>query len=320
MDENVLDLLRCPLTGTRLRRSGEKTLVSEDGAHTYKCEDGIYHLLSPLGPEEAEELTLRKEKQSTRHYYDEIGWAVDKGTYGEVKTFTDMRGAPWSYTARCIKRVRKHMPRSGRYLLDAASGPIPYPEYMIFHEGFERRICVDLSIAALEEAKRKLGERAIYILGDLTQLPLANGSIDAAISFHTIYHIPADEQHKAFLELNRVLRPRGKAAIIYSWGYSPLTSRLLRLLDKLGLPPAAGGEGSGLYYHPHEKEWFFGRQWPFTYEVRVWRTLAASALQRMGDGPMFRRAYRLLYELESAFPFFLGRHGQYPLIVLTKTQ
>ena len=317
MDETVLDLLRCPLTGARLRWSGEGTLVSEDGSHRYKFAEGVFHLLSPLGSDGAEQPTLRDEKKSTQSYYDANGWRAEEGIYGDTKTFTDLRSAPWSYTSRCINRVRNHIPSAGRYLLDAASGAIPYPEHMSFHEGFGRRVCVDLSITALKEAKRKLGDRGIYILGDLTHLPLADDSIDAAISFHTIYHIPSDEQDKAFLEINRVLRPRGKAAIIYSWGYSPLTSRLLRFLDKLAVP-AMSSAADGLYYHPHEKEWFFDREWPFTYEVRVWRTIGSSALQRMGDGRIFRWSYRILYELESMFPFFLGRHGQYPLIVLTK--
>ena len=318
LDQEVLDLLRCPISGGRLRWAGENLLVSESGPHTYKYEDGIFHLLSPLDPDEAEKIRLSDEKESTRTYYDNFGWQTNDGSYGEVQAFTDTRSAPWSYTARCIRRVGKHIPTEGRYLLDAASGPIPYAEYMNFHDGFDRRVCVDLSIEALKEAQRKLGNRGIYVLGDMTRLPFADGSVDAAVSFHTIYHIPADEQEKAFTELHRVLRSTGKAAIVYTWGYSPITSRLLRALDRMGVAPAKGTTGSGLYYHPHEKEWFFDKNWPFSYEVRAWRTIGSSALQRLGDGPIFRLAYLALYGLESLFPTFFGRHGQYPLIVVHK--
>ena len=318
MDQQVLDLLRCPISGGRLQRAGERLLVSEDGSHSYKFEDGIFNLLTPLSSEDMERNRLREEKESTRQYYDNFGWQKGDGSYRDVQAFTDMRSAPWSYTKRCIRRVGKHLPSAGRYLLDVASGPIPYPEYMSLHDGFDRRICVDLSIEALKEARRKLGDRGIYILGDLTRLPLQDGSVDAAVSFHTIYHIPADEQEKAFTELYRVLRRSGKAAIIYSWGYSALASRLQRFLDKMGVPPAKGTTGSGLYYHGHKKEWFFGKTWPFRYEVRGWRTIGGDDLQRMGDGPMFRLAYGALYALESMFPSFFGRHGQYPLILISK--
>jgi SAM-dependent methyltransferase len=316
--DDTIGLLRCPLSGGRLHWLNQNLLVSENGAHEYKYEDGVFHLLAPLNADEGKRLRLGADKESTQTYYDTFGWQDHGGTYGEVRTFTDTRSTPWSYTVRCIRRVRKFIPRRGQFLLDAASGPIPYAEYMEFHEGFHRRVCIDLSIEALKEASRNLGPRGICILGDMTALPLADSSIDAAVSFHTIYHIPANEQDKAFEELHRVLRPRGAAAIVYSWGYSPITSRVLRLLDKLGLPDAKGPPAVGLYYHPHEKEWLFGRQWPFEFEVRAWRTLGSSVLQRLGDGWFLRFAYFILYELENIFPGFLGRHGQYPLILIKK--
>jgi SAM-dependent methyltransferase/uncharacterized protein YbaR (Trm112 family) len=318
MDQEVLDLLRCPISGGRLQWTSERLLVSENGSHTYKFEDGIFNLLTPLSSTDAELERLRDEKESTRQYYDSFGWQVNDGSYRDVQAFTDTRSAPWSYTKRCIRRVGKHLPSTGRYLLDVASGPIPYAEYMSLHDGFDRRICVDLSIEALKQARRKLGDRGIYILGDLTRLPLRDGSVDAAVSFHTVYHIPADEQDKAFTELYRVLHPGGTAAIIYSWGYSPLALRLQRVLDKMGVPPAKGTTGSGLYYHGHKKEWFFNKNWPFRYEVRAWRTIGGDDLQRMGDGPMFRMGYGAIYALESMFPSFFGSYGQYPLILISK--
>jgi SAM-dependent methyltransferase len=316
---DVLELIRCPVSGQRLRWSGPHLLSAEEAAHQYKFEDGIYHLMHPLPSSEVQgQSSLRAEKEETRCYYDGFGWQTSDGMYGEVKAFTDVRSAPWSYTSRCIRRVGKFIARKGRYLLDVASGPIPYPEYIELQQGFKYRVCVDLSVEALKEAQRKLGYRGIYILADMTRLPLATGSIDAAVSFHTVYHIPADEQANAFLELHRVLRNGAVGAVVYSWGYSPITARLNRLLDRRGAPAAAGTSESGLYYHAHEKEWFLGRPWPFSYEVRAWRTMGSSILQRLGNGPLNRIAYRLLYVLESIFSSFLGRHGQYPLILIRK--
>jgi hypothetical protein len=316
---DVLELIRCPITGGRLSWSGPNRLSSEGGTHQYKFEDGIYHLVHSVSASDGERnAALRVEKEETQCYYDEFGWQRSDGTYGEVKAFTDTRSAPWSYTSRCIRRVGKFLAGKGRYFLDVASGPIPYPEYIELQQGFDYRVCVDLSIEALKEAQRKLGVNGIYILGDMTRLPLAADSIDAAVSFHTVYHIPADEQANAFLELHRVLRKGAVGAVIYSWGYSPITARLTRLLARWGTPAAAGTPEAGLYYHAYEKEWFLGRKWPFRYEIRAWRTLGSSILQRLGNGPLHRIGYRMLFALESIFSSFLGRHGQYPIILIRK--
>jgi SAM-dependent methyltransferase len=311
MDQHVIDILRCPMSGGRLRLDGG-VLVSASGKYRYGIIDGIVNFLSPLD----EGASLRDEKAAIQQYYDTFGWQTVGASYKEVQTFTDQRESSWSYTARCIARVRKFLPRRGRYLLDAASGPIPYPEYMRFHEHFERRLCLDLSIEALREAKRKLGDRGVYLLADLTRLPLQDHVIDAAVSFHTIYHIPADEQERAFTELHRVLKPGGRAAIIYSWGYSPLNACLSRLLNLLGAPPVPKTAGAGLYYHAHSRQWFFGKRWPFRYDVRGWRTLGS--LQRLRSSIIVRIALCLLFVAESLFPRFFGRYGQYPLIVVTK--
>ena len=40
-------------------------------------------------------------------------------------------------------------------MLDMASGPIQYPEYLVYSSNFKKRYCVDLSKNALEAAKKK---------------------------------------------------------------------------------------------------------------------------------------------------------------------
>ena len=317
MHPDFVSILRCPKSGSKLAWVSEGLLQSEHG-HSYKVEEGIFHLLAPLSKDEAQEFQLRHEKEQTRAYYDDFGWVSGGQTYRDAERFVDMRPAAWSYTARCIGRVRRHIPNTGRFILDVASGPIPYQEYMAFHDGFAQRICVDLSLVALRVAKKKLGDRGVYILGDLTQLPLADECVDAGISFHTIYHIPEDEQERAFTELHRVLRPDAKVAVIYTWGYSPLTARLHRLLDALNVPAPNRNAPAGLYYHPHQKEWFLTKKWPFEYEIRAWRTLHSVALQRLGSSPALQGLYAVLYQLENLFPRFFGLYGQYPLIIIQR--
>ena len=125
MQPDIVSILRCPKSGSKLTWVSEGLLRSEDG-HSYKVEEGIFHLLAPLSKDEAQEFQLRQEKEQTRAYYDDFGWVSGGETYQDAERFVDMRPAAWSYTARCIRRVRKHIPKTGRFILDVASGPIPY--------------------------------------------------------------------------------------------------------------------------------------------------------------------------------------------------
>jgi SAM-dependent methyltransferase len=52
------------------------------------------------------------------------------------------------------------------------------------------------------------GERGDRVL-DLTALPLADASVDALIAYHVLEHVPDD--HRAFTEMARVLKPSGRA-------------------------------------------------------------------------------------------------------------
>lgn len=140
---------------------------------------------------------------------------------------------------------------------------------------YTRRICLDFSIEALQEAQRKLGGRGIYVLGDVTNLPFRDDAIDAAISNHALYHVPADEQATAFRELWRVIRPGGRAVVVYSWKAALLPKLIklfaaivLRLENKSALP----GDRAvmpDLYGHMHSMKWFRRENWPFKYSIKI---------------------------------------------------
>ena len=112
-------------------------------------------------------------------------------------------------------------------MLDAGSGPVQYPEYLTYSNGFDFRICVDISFLALKEAQKKIGMKGIYILGDVTNIPLQDNVVDGAVSLHVIYHVPKEEQVTAIRELHRVLKPASSAALVYSWPNSSLMKRWL---------------------------------------------------------------------------------------------
>ena len=69
---------------------------------------------------------------------------------------------------------------------------------------------VDASADMLAKARAKLPE-ARFEQGDLTALPLPNGSVDAALCALALVHLP--DLAPAFAELARVVRPGGRIVI-----------------------------------------------------------------------------------------------------------
>ena len=286
---DFIAILRCPTTGKDLLPAADGSIQTADGERRYRVVDGIYDF---LGGSDETESALREEKQVVKNFYERFGWErTEQGVYKDSAAFVALSTVARSYTARCNLRVCDLFKRGGRYFLDAGSGAIPWPEYMRFHEGFEIRICVDLSRAALLEAKRKLGDKGRYVLADLTRLPFKDETIDGAVANHVFYHIPADEQRTAFIELGRVLSPEGQGAVTYVWATAPLARVLARIFHVLELLTGrrAGGGGASssagetrpkLYFHAHTLKWFETQRWPFRYELRSFRLIDNSLMQR----------------------------------------
>jgi len=75
---------------------------------------------------------------------------------------------------------------------------------------------VELSREMLARARsgftREIGQGRLRVLeGSLTELPLADASLDAVITVNTVYFVP--ELDRACAELARVLRPKGRVVI-----------------------------------------------------------------------------------------------------------
>jgi SAM-dependent methyltransferase/uncharacterized protein YbaR (Trm112 family) len=239
----VQDVLRCPITrqglrllkvqeiqrintriaggelihsdGTPIKKALEAGFISQDGRYAYLILDGIIILLANLAiplVQEAQDpqVSLRVEKKILQDFYDEIGWHRQgeiAASFVDALKWEDLRPVMNDYIHNCHLRVNRYLKNNGRFLLDAGSGPIQYLDYLTYSAGYDYRICVDLSFLALKEARSKLGEKGIYILGDITNIPLQDNAVDGAISLHTVYHVPKDEQISAFYEIHRVLKP-----------------------------------------------------------------------------------------------------------------
>ena len=94
----------------------------------------------------------------------------------------------------------------GRRVLDAASGE-GYGTAMLAASGAENVIGVDVDAATVAHARGRYG--LDFRVGDVSELPFADGEFDLVVSFETIEHV-ADPEH-ALSEFARVLGDQGPA-------------------------------------------------------------------------------------------------------------
>lgn len=377
-----LDVLRCPITHQRLRLLDSReiiclqenpgavvnyslgrgafdqegvsySLVTADGQYAYPVVKGVLILLKNWALRlnaAPSEFNLSLEKAEVQSFYDQLGWhQSSEGIYADAQKYEDLRPVSRSYIQRCHLRVRHYLSPTGKYFLDAASGPIQYPEYLTYSENYDTRICVDLSLRALVEAKKRLGGKGLYLLADITQLPLASNSIDGAVSLHTIYHVPQSEQLNAFREIYRVLRTGASAAVVYSWGGDALLMKLAQpcatVRGKVGaiarnLKRLAKGVFSSvtkhkpavsqtvepcenvqprLYFHALRRPELLRQLGELRPEIVVWRSVSVAFLTKYIHGQRWgEELLDMIFRLESKFPKFAGKFGQYPMFILRK--
>lgn len=314
-----VEVLRCPATGEGLAWNASGALVTASGK-TYPVENGVACLLPNL------DLDRASDHASIREFYQNEGWREDEeGHFSDTKAFVDTRAAPFRYTQRCIARLARHFRQGGRYILDAGSGPITHDALLAYSEKFEKRVCVDLSAEALRRAREKLGERGVYLQGDLTQLPLQDQSMDAITCNHVLYQLPDDMQIKAMREFWRVLKPGGVAVVVYWWWpYAALAWRIERLAKALGWgkEQSAGARDDAapdLFHRPHERVWFEAQDWPFPYSYDCFRVVDNPFMRRyVPDGWRGAIFLQALFLLQIIAPRFCGKHGAIPAIIIRK--
>ena len=102
---------------------------------------------------------MENTKQQVREFYDQIGWSqVGDGLYQNAR-YEDLRPVSRDYIHNCHMRVKRHLAPKGDILLDAGSGPVQWPDYLTYSEDYRYRLCADISITALKEARTRLGDK-----------------------------------------------------------------------------------------------------------------------------------------------------------------
>lgn len=354
MNRFELDIMRCPLTAEDLQPANnsqlaranqqagnipfrfEEGLVNRSGSVFYPVYKSIYclHLSYAIALEEKIELTARQHFDSQRifNYFNAIHFESFDGRqiYGDDKDFVDFRPFLLEYTRHGFYNCRQYLPSSGKYFIDAACGPVAYKEYVAFAEGYEYRVCLDLSVNALLQARKNLDshpQKAILICCDLCKIPLKDNLADAVICQHALFHIRRHLQSVALHELVRIARDGGRVAVVYDWFYhswfmnialGPFqVYRVVR--HYAGKIYARIFRKDKLYFHAHSWRWFQRNHTGKQISVYAWRSInihfSKFYLHSKWGGPWL---VNRIWQWEKKYPRFMGKVGEYPIIVIDK--
>ncbi|MBN2556288.1 MAG: class I SAM-dependent methyltransferase [Anaerolineales bacterium] len=278
-------------------------------------------------------------KTQVREFYDSIGWKqVGDGIFQNAR-YEDLRPVSQEYIQRCHERISRYLPADGKYMLDAGSGPIQYPAYLAYSQGFERRVCLDISYLALVEARNRIGDHGWFVVGDAARLPFRADAFDALVSMHTVHHLPPQEQIHAYHDFLRVIKPDASAVVVNSWGpyslfmklASPFVQlnfaliRLYRNWIRRESPSHSAAqpekvESTGTHVYRYGPRWLKENLADLPdLEVRAWRSVSTSFLRACIHRRLLGRMWlRIIYWLEETFPHLMGRGGQYALIRFRK--
>lgn len=285
-------------------------------------------------------------KEQVRQFYDQVGWQqVGDGLYQNAR-YEDLRPVSQEYIQRCHQRVKRALADEGDLLLDAGSGPVQYPVYLTYSQGYRHRVCADLSITALKEARARLGEHGWFVVCDIARLPFKSQAFDGIVSLHAVHHVPYPEQPGAYGNLFRVLKPGHSAAIVNAWNHSSLMAgwqwlvlgmewllgiqrRFSKGKSQHAIEPQpvkeipADKPVTGTYTRHYDADTLLAElsQLGLPAELRPWRSLSVRFLRAVIHPRLAGRGLlRWVYRLEEHHPLYFGRNGQYPLIILRKPQ
>jgi hypothetical protein len=95
---------------------------------------------------------------------DRSGWTVPERQYEDLPGLAAIHSSlpPASKTAS--------ENRTGSYVLDAGSGPIQYPEYLTYSEGYKHGSAL-IFLRGIAGAASGWGEHGLYVVADVAHLP-----------------------------------------------------------------------------------------------------------------------------------------------------
>ena len=310
--------------------------INESGNYFYPVFEDILLLLPVyalfIGKGEDKRGKMAFDKERVFKYYNEINYNTKNSLkiYEDSPKWVDFRAVSDGYIRNSFTKAKKYLNLNGKYLLDIASGPIGLKEYIDLSENFEFRICADISINALIQAKYNYSHRkGIYICADICNIPLKENICDSVLCQHTLYHIPKNEQKTAVNEMYRVTKPECNIAIVYSLFYhSWFMNIMIFPIQMYRIARHLAGKAyvrlfnskPRLYFYPHSIGWF-KRNFSFSkkMEFYCWRSTNKYFLnlfihEKLGG----KKILNWLKKSEDKYPKFWGLFGEYPVIKIKK--
>ena len=360
--EPLLDILRCPQTGSPLILTSRMeleaaaagvpsqsvpaaavgALVSPGSSRAYPIlgqvisflEDDVLRLSAAVEGPGREQTAEAAIKRDVKRWYDEFGWKrTQNGQYGDTALFSQLGNSAHGFYEMASHLSILHRFMGGEFLLDAASGAIPHPEYLAYGWFYRYRVCVDFSLTALQQAAATLGDRGFYCMADICRLPFRDGVFDGVVSGYTIQHVPASSQAQALAELYRVLGPGQVCCILTDARPArlrPAVARLARMTRRRVRPrvetsrtPSTGSSApppSRLYGHAPTARWW-RRQLSTLgcrYSVKALRILAKDEFESCFGNSL--GAARRLRVLETTLPRALASYSRYLLVEMSKRE
>ena len=255
---------------------------------------------------------IDKKIKYVNKFYNEGGWQKKNKNTLDATLFEDLRDCARKYVSECRLRIIRYIPKNGKNLLDFASGPIQYPEYLKYSKNFKIRHCVDFSKLAIKIAKKKIGKKGKYYCKDFFKIKFKKNYFDCILSLHTIYHIDKDLQSNAIKKLLNITKKNSPVIIIYS-NPNTILSRIKALFT------TKKNKKNNLYFFCHPINWW--KQFENTADISVkpWRSFSSDHQKIIfPDNFLGRKLLEILFILEDKFENFFINNFQYYVVILKK--
>ena len=105
------------------------------------------------------------------------------------------------------------IPPTGRRLVDLGAG---FGRLADLYAGYQQVVLLDYSRSMMEDARRRLGDdpRFTYVVGNLYDLPFADGAFDTSVMVRVIHHLA--EPGTAIAEIRRTLSSDSRLVLEYA--------------------------------------------------------------------------------------------------------
>lgn len=188
--DQILRLLRCPVSGERLTVQGDE-LVTDSGTHRYRIDENNIALFA--------EQFCSADARAQEQHYDSISSAyIENLGYPHTQEY-------FAYLDRVLTDVVEAEPIGVAAEVCCGAGEA----FQLYQDKVACGVGMDISTRMLSAAKCKFsGKRLYFVQGDATMMPLESGSFDTVFMLGGIHHV--NDRHKLFSEIQRILKPGGR--------------------------------------------------------------------------------------------------------------